>query len=197
MLLFHRLWVLQRQLTYGQERHASKKPWCAVAAMMPCVNCLSQEVHVLSAARQVLRINDTSILWIGLVHSTAYWQDHVAKCKGTLQCLLLTLLIDRELWFFIAVAPTWWQRRLAGQGFCAVCTWCAACIDKHKLRAVVSPQLTAPTVFGVLACACTHGSHCHVRKTSYLMQCLQNSHAAIIKALSNSAGCNPAGCLRA
>ena len=105
MLLFHRLWLLQRQLTYGQERHTSKKPWCAVAAMMPCVNCLSQKVHVLSAARQVLRINYTSILWIGLVHSTAYWQDHVAKCKGTLQCLFLTLLIDRELWFLLQWPP--------------------------------------------------------------------------------------------
>lgn len=54
--------------------------------------------------------------------------------------------------FPAAEAPTWWQRRLAGQGYCVVCTWCAACIDKHKLRAVVSSQLTAPTLSSVLAC---------------------------------------------
>ncbi len=58
MLLFHRLRLLQRQLNCGEEKlaHASEKPWCAVAVTMPCVNCLSQEVHVLSAARQVLKI---------------------------------------------------------------------------------------------------------------------------------------------
>ncbi|DBB11120.1 TPA: hypothetical protein ACH3X3_006580 [Trebouxia sp. C0006] len=42
-----------------------------------------------------------------------------------------------------SVAPAWWQSRLAGQGFCAVCTWCAACIEKHKLRAVGAIQLAA------------------------------------------------------
>ncbi|DBB04311.1 TPA: hypothetical protein ACH3X1_012806 [Trebouxia sp. C0004] len=40
-----------------------------------------------------------------------------------------------------SVAPTWWQRRLAGQGDCVVCKWCAACIDKHKLRAVGAIRL--------------------------------------------------------
>ena len=36
---------------------------------------ISQEAHVLSAARQVFKImHYTGILWIGLVHSTAYWQ---------------------------------------------------------------------------------------------------------------------------
>ena len=58
MLFFQRLWLLQRKLTGGQEvlPHALQKPWCAVAVTIPCVSCLSQEAHVLSAGRQVLKI---------------------------------------------------------------------------------------------------------------------------------------------
>ena len=58
MLLFQRSWLLQRKLTGGQEiiAHAREKPWCAVAVTTPCVSCLSQEAHVLSAALQVFEI---------------------------------------------------------------------------------------------------------------------------------------------